>query len=128
MCAGRECGGIREIMRLGEIIEILQAEVIWAEDMEIDIHTACGSDMMSDVLAFVKDQGMLLTGLLNTQAVRTADMLDMRCIVFVRGKMPGEDIVALAKLRGIALLSTKYRMFTACGKLYSAGLPGGCGD
>lgn len=115
-------------MRIGEIIDILKADVIWAEDMDIDIHTACGSDMMSDVLAFVKDQGMLLTGLLNPQAVRTADMLDMRCIVFVRGKAPGEDIVELAKARGIALLSTKYRMFTACGRLYSAGLPGGCNE
>lgn len=112
-------------MRIGEIVKILQADIIWAQDLDVDIHTACGSDMMSDVLAFVKDQGMLLTGLLNPQAVRTADMLDMRCIAFVRGKRPGEDIIELAKTREIALLSTRYRMFTACGKLYRAGLGGG---
>ena len=80
--------------------------------------------MMSDVLAFVKSQGMMLTGLLNPQTVRTADMMDMRCICYVRGKRPGEDIVELAKKREIAILSTKFRMFTACGLLYQAGLTG----
>lgn len=111
-------------MQLHQVIDILQAEVVWVDDPETEILTACGSDMMSDVLAFVKEQGMLLTGLLNAQAVRTADMLDMRCICFVRGKMPGDEMIALAKNRGIALISTRYRMFTACGKLYSAGLSG----
>lgn len=113
-------------MKIREIIDVLKATVISGDDFELDIHTACGSDMMSDALAFVKDQGMLLTGLLNPQAVRTADMLDMRCIVFVRGKVPGDDVVELAKARDIVLLSTNYRMFTACGRLYSAGLGGGC--
>ena len=118
-------------MRLREIMDILQATVICGgrenEDIgEIEIKTACGSDMMSDALAFVKDQAMLLTGLLNPQVVRTADMLDMHCIIFVRGKQPGEDTVQLARERGIVMLSTKYRMFTACGKLYAAGLGGGC--
>lgn len=111
-------------MQIREVIEVLKADVIWAEDLNVEIHTACGSDMMSDALAFVKDQGMLLTGLVNPQAVRTADMLDMRCICFVRGKIPGDDIVELAKTRGIALISTQYRMFTACGRLYSAGIVG----
>ena len=114
-------------MLLNEVIEILKASVICGENLEsIEIKTACGSDMMSDALAFVKDHGMLLTGLLNPQAVRTADMLDMRCIVFVRGKMPGNETIELANERGIILLSTDYRMFTACGRLYAAGLGGGC--
>lgn len=115
-------------MKITEIIDILKAEVICGDDFDIDIHTACGSDMMSDALAFVKDQGMLLTGLLNPQTVRTAEMLDMRCIAFVRGKTPGEDVVNLAKSRDIMLLKTKYRMFTACGKLYASGLGGGCDE
>lgn len=112
-------------MKITEIINVLGAEVICGGEPGLDIHTACGSDLMSDVLAFVKDQGMLLTGLMNPQVVRTAEMLDMRCIAFVRGKQPGEDIIKLAKERGITLLSTGERMFTACGKLYSAGLGGG---
>lgn len=112
-------------MQLKQVIEILEADVIYAEDMELEICTACGSDMMSDALAFVKDQAMLLTGLLNPQTIRTAEMLDMCCVVFVRGKIPGDDIVQLARERGIAVLSTKYRMFTACGRLYAGGLGGG---
>jgi predicted transcriptional regulator len=89
-----------------------------------EVHTACGSDMMSDVLAFVKDQSVLLTGLCNPQAIRTAEMMDIVCIVFVRGKKPEESVIELAKERKIALLSTKLRMFTACGILYGAGLRG----
>ena len=114
-------------MVIGDIIELLDCEIICGEDkLETEIHTACGSDMMSDVLAYVKDQSVLLTGLVNPQVVRTADMMDMRCIVFVRGKRPDDAIIELAEERGIALLSTKFRMFTACGKLYHAGLRGGC--
>ena len=115
-------------MGLGQIIDILEAEVITGGNPDDEILTACGSDMMSDVLAYVKEQGMLLTGLLNPQTVRTAHMMDMTCIAFVRGKMPSVDVVNLANERGITLLSTRYRMFTACGKLYHAGLEGGVDD
>ena len=84
--------------------------------------------MMSDVLAYVKDQAVLLTGLVNIQTVRTADMMDMVCIVFVRGKEPDEDMIALAQRRGMVLLSTAHRMFTACGLLWEGGLRGGKAD
>ena len=93
--------------------------------MDIEVHTACGSDMMSDVLAYVKDQAVLLTGLNNPQVVRTAEMMDMHCVVFVRGKQPDEQILKLADMRGIAVLTTDLPMFTACGLLYDAGLRGG---
>lgn len=115
-------------MKVKDIIDILKAEVIYSDDLDTEVHTACGSDMMSDVLAFVKDQSVLLTGLVNPQVVRTADMMDMVCIVFVRGKLPNETMIELAKKSGIALLSTNYRMFTACGRLYTNGLQGGCED
>lgn len=114
-------------MIIKDIVDLLECEIICGEEhLDAELHTACGSDMMSDVLAFVKDQSVLLTGLVNPQVVRTADMMDMRCIVFVRGKSPSESIIELAHERGIALLKTHYRMFTACGKLYAAGLQGGC--
>ena len=112
-------------MKLGNIVELLDAKVLCGDDMDMEIQTACGSDMMSDALAFIEDQAMLLTGLINPQSVRTAEMLDMRCICFVRGKMPGDDVVELARERGIAVLTNRYRMFSACGKLYQAGLRGG---
>ena len=113
-------------MKICEIVDILKAEVLNEGDMEQEVKTACGSDMMSDVLAFVKDQSVILTGLMNPQVVRTAEMMDMHCIIFVRGKKINQDIVDLAKQKDITVLATPYRMFTACGLLYSNGLGGGC--
>jgi predicted transcriptional regulator len=86
---------------------------------------ACGADLMSDVMAFVKEKVVLLTGLVNPQAIRTADLMDIKVVVLVRGKSPTEDIVAMARENGMVLLSTKYSMFLACGRLYEAGLRGG---
>ncbi|MGI5966248.1 MULTISPECIES: DRTGG domain-containing protein [Anaerotruncus] len=114
-------------MTVQDIKEILKADVLCEGDgLGAEVHTACGSDMMSDVLAFVKDQSVLLTGLVNSQVVRTAEMMDMVCIVFVRGKQPDQAIIDLAQERGIAVMTTPYRMFAACGLLYSNGLRGGC--
>ena len=113
-------------MKIETIVDMLNARVLCGEDkLDSVVNSACGCDMMSDVLAFVKDQAVLLTGLCNPQVVRTAVMMDMRCIVFVRGKQPPEDVVALAEDAGIVVLATDERMYTACGKLYANGLAGG---
>ena len=113
-------------MKIKEIVELLSAKVLCGEDkIEGEVHSACGCDMMSDVLAFVKEQAVLITGLCNPQVVRTAEMMDMRCIVFVRGKMPPAEVVALADEAGIVVMATEERMYVACGLLYSNGLSGG---
>lgn len=113
-------------MKIAEIKEILKAEIICGEhQLDTDLHAACGADMMSDVLAFVKDQAVLLTGLINPQVVRTAEMMDIRCIVFVRGKQPEEALTQLAVERDIVLMKTPFRMFSACGLLFEKGLRGG---
>ena len=113
-------------MKIQQIAELLDAKILCGADrLDGTVNSACGCDMMSDVLAFVKDQAVLLTGLCNPQVVRTAVMMDMRCIVFVRGKQPPEEVVALAEDAGIVVLATDERMYTACGKLYSSGLAGG---
>ena len=113
-------------MKVYEIKEILDAEVICGEDfLDRDVYTACGSDMMSDVLAYVKEQAVLLSGLVNPQVVRTAEMMDLQCIVFVRGKQPDESIIDLARDRDIVLMTTKHPMFASCGMLYEKGLRGG---
>ena len=110
-------------MKISQIQELLDAEVICGEDqLDEEVNSACGSDMMSDVLAYVKDQAVLLTGLVNPQVVRTAEMMDMVCVVFVRSKSPTEEMVTLAKEHGMVLLKTRKRMYEACGKLYTAGL------
>ena len=115
-----------EGMTILEIKEILGARVLSGEEwLDKEVHTACGSDMMSDVLAFVKDQAVLLTGLCNPQVIRTAEMMDIVCIVFVRDKKPDEEMIRLANEREIPLLATGHRMFSACGILYEKGLRGG---
>lgn len=114
------------IMKIRRIKELLDAKVLCGEEnLDNEVYSACGSDMMSDVLAFVKDQAVLLTGLVNPQVIRTAEMMDMKCIVFVRSKMPTADMIELAKESGIVLLASKLRMYEACGKLYAGGLTGG---
>ena len=110
-------------MKISTIRDLLLADVVCGEEHLGDhVYSACGSDMMSDVLAYVKDQAVLLTGLMNTQVVRTAVMMDMRCIVFVRGKQPTPEIVELAQESGIVVLSSAKRLYEACGILYANGL------
>ena len=112
-------------MYLKEVRDILSATVLCGEEkLDMEVHSACGSDFMSDVLAFVKNQAVLLTGMVNPQVIRTADMMDMKCIVFVRGKMPDETMLALARDRDIVVMATPQRMYVACGMLYTNGLRG----
>lgn len=110
-------------MKISEISTLLGANVLCCKDsLSHEVHSACGSDMMSDVLAYVKNQAVLLTGLVNPQVIRTAMMMDMRCIVFVRDKKPSDEMIELAAEADIVLLSTPLRMFDACGILYTEGL------
>ena len=112
-------------MKISEIQELLNAEIVCGEEsLDREVSSACGSDMMSDVLAYVKDQAVLLTGLVNSQVVRTAEMMDMVCVVFVRSKCPTEEMIALARESNMVLLKTTKRMYEACGKLYASGLGG----
>ena len=109
-------------MKISTIKDLLDADVVCCEEsLGRHVYSACGSDMMSDVLAFVKDQAVLLTGLVNSQVIRTAEMMDMNCIVFVRSKMPTTELIELARESGIVLLATSKRMYEACGILYSNG-------
>lgn len=113
-------------MLLKKIKEILNAEVIYGDELlNIDIESGCGADLMSDVLAFTKENSLLLTGLTNSQLVRTAEMVDIKAICIVRNKIPDQECIELAKNKNIPLLKTKLPMFEACGKLYKNGLPGG---
>lgn len=112
-------------MKLSKIKELLDATVYAGEDnMDMEIEEACGSDLMSDVLAYVKEQALLLTGLQNLQVLRTAEMMDIEAVLFVRGKVPSDEIIEFAKSRGIALLTTELPMFISCGLLYENGLHG----
>jgi predicted transcriptional regulator len=110
-------------MKIDTVRQLLDAQVACGDELlDTEVFSACGSDMMSDVLAYVKDQAVLLTGLINEQVIRTAAMMDMRCVVFVRGKLPSPDMVDLAWQNGIVVLTSAMRMFEACGTLYCSGL------
>ncbi len=113
-------------MKVREIAQILSADILCGgESLDTEVYSACGSDMMSDVLAFVKDQAVLITGLCNPQVIRTAEMLDMKCVIFIRNKKPDKLIVDMAKAKGIIVLCSPLRMYSACGLLYAAGLGAG---
>ena len=110
-------------MKLSQVKEILKATILTGEEfIEKEVNSACGCDLMSDVLAFVKDRALLLTGLINPQVIRTAEMMDIEAIIFVRGKEPDDSIIGMAKMKDIVLMSTEYPLYTACGMLYSEGL------
>jgi predicted transcriptional regulator len=113
-------------VKISEIVDAVNAEVLCCKDkLSDEVFSACAADMMSDVLAFVKDQAVLVTGLCNPQVIRTAEMMDIRCVLLVRNKRPDAVILELAETKGIVVLSSRHRMFIACGLLYTAGLSGG---
>jgi len=112
-------------VRLREVIEALEAEVVLGEDrLDLEIPTGGGCDMISDLLFFGKPGMLLLTGLTQPVVVRTAMLMDMSAIAFVRGKRPDEDAVEAAREAGMPLLVTPHSLYDCCGRLYARGLPG----
>jgi hypothetical protein len=110
-------------MTVVEAVTLLDGQFFTGEDKaELEVASACGADLMSDVMAFVKDRVLLLTGLVNPQVIRTAELLDIHAIIFVRGKIPGRDMIEMAEESDIILAGSKLPMFISCGKLYEAGL------
>ena len=112
-------------MKLSDVKEILNADVIVGEEhLDLEVKTAFGADLMSDVLAFAKAGSLLLTGLTNSQVIRTANILDIAAIILVRGKKPSTETINLAKELKIPLLTTKYILFETAGRLYAKGIVG----
>jgi predicted transcriptional regulator len=111
-------------MKLSEVISIIEGNLFVNNvDLDIEIKGGCGADLMSDVLAAIQPDAILFTGLCNPQVVRTAQMADVRAVVFVRGKQPPPETIAMAASENLPLLSSPYGMFELCGRLYQAGLP-----
>lgn len=111
-------------MTISQAAAILDCQVVCGkENLDKPLSSGCGADLMSDVLAFAKDGCILLTGMVNPHVVRTAEMLDVPCIVFVRGKKPAEDVIELARQTGATLMTCDCTLYEACGRLYMQGLP-----
>lgn len=111
-------------MKLEEIARAVNGQVLFNPTFDLEIEEAFASDLMSDVLALASADMLLITGLINMQAIRTAEMADMPAILFVRGKTPTEEMMTLARDVGIAILVSPYTMYETCGLLYAAGLRG----
>ena len=113
-------------MKLAEIRDVLDCEVLaGGDDLSVDIETVVASDGMSEILAFARPGALMLTGLTNIQSVRTADIANVRAMIYIRGKRPTEETIKVARNCGIPVLATKLGMFDVCGILYKLGLKGG---
>lgn len=116
-------------MKLEAILQCLQAKALCAnaeESLNLEYQAAFATDLMSDALALIQsgsDAMVLLTGLANTQSIRTAEMLDIKLVIYVRAKKLPDLDLDLAKETGISVYSTEYTMYEACGRLYALGLP-----
>jgi hypothetical protein len=120
------CGKEKVIMQIKEVLEILKGEVICGEEnLNMEVKMACGCDLMSHVLAFIKhEKTLLLTGLTTPQAIYIADAVNVKAICFVRGKRPMDETVQLARERDMVLMLVSIPLYEACGKLYKEGLIG----
>ena len=113
-------------MKICDLIDLLHARALTTiQNPKHEIYYACGADLMSDVLRFSPGKGILITGLTNIHALRTAEMAGISCVLFVRGKLPPDDVVEEAEQESIVLLQTDRPMFETCGLLYSGGVKSG---
>ncbi len=112
-------------MELIDIKNILRAEVLTGEEqLNMTIEAGTASDLMSDMLTGQNTDTVLLTGLCNTQAIRTSVIAGVKAIVFVRKKRPAPEVIQLAVKHQLPLLLTPFTMFSSCGRLFAKGLKG----
>lgn len=110
---------LAEIVSLLGCTELLDLEGAGNRDI-----TGCfAADLMSEVLAFCGHGPLLVTGLTNVQSLHTAEIVDVKAILYVNGKCPDVQVLALARARELPLLSTTMTMYEACGRLHRGGLP-----
>uniref|UniRef100_A0A7C3SMC2 DRTGG domain-containing protein n=1 Tax=Dictyoglomus turgidum TaxID=513050 RepID=A0A7C3SMC2_9BACT len=114
-------------MKAKEIVELINGKVLAGENLldEVDIKKAFAADLMSDVLAMVTSNErdvVLITGITNSQIVRTAEILDIPMIIICRGKVVPKEVIELSKEKGIILVSTDKIVFEVSGILYNKGI------
>lgn len=111
-------------MKVRDVLYLINGQLLsTSADLDREVKGGCGADLMSDVLASIQPEAVLLTGLCNPQVVRTAQMADVAAIILVRGKVPPQETIDLASDENLALISSPYGMFELCGRLHRAGLP-----
>lgn len=111
-------------MNVKELVKLIDGHLLNpSANLNREIKGGCGADLMSDVLASIQPEAVLLTGLCNPQVIRTSMMADVAAIIIVRGKNIPKETIDLAKEEDIALISSPFGMFELAGRLYKAGLP-----
>jgi predicted transcriptional regulator len=112
-------------MKLSEIVDKLDATLLTGADkLDKDISRCGASDLMSDILAALSEDSILLTGLTTVQVIRTATVAGVGAVIFVRGKKAPPEVIAMAEAQGLPLISSPYSMFVSCGRLHAANLTG----
>lgn len=109
-------------MDLSEIIDLVSAKLVAGDVNGVVVEKGFSSDLMSDVLTIDTEKIILITGTCNVQAIRTAEMADIQCILLVRGKKASHDMVKIANENKIVIIETALSMFNTVGLLYKAGL------
>ncbi len=110
-------------MKISEIVDVLNARVVCGSDkLNTEVRYAFASDLMSDVLTLDTENLMLVTGLANLQVIRTAEMADIFCVVFVRDKKVTPEMKKIAEENHIVILESPYSMFRAVSVLHDCGL------
>jgi predicted transcriptional regulator len=112
-------------MNLQEVYDLLDAEILVGRDqMHAELTTAFAADTMSDLLAFGRAGGILLTRMTSPQVIRTSDIMDIAAIIMIRGKIPSQEVIQLAEELHVPILATRFPQFEAAGLLYAKGLRG----
>jgi predicted transcriptional regulator len=112
-------------MNLRDVCNLLDAEILVGGDqMDAELTTAFAADTMSDLLAFGRTGGLLLTRMTSPQVIRTSDILDIAAIIMIRGKVPAGEVIQLAEELHVPILATRLPQFEASGLLYGKGLRG----
>lgn len=110
-------------MQIGNIAELLNAKVLTPElDLSSEVNYAFTSDLMSDVLTGDYHQTLLITGLSNLQALRTAEMSDIREVIIGRSKEVSREMIELANESNIVLIQSSYSLYRISGILFEAGI------
>lgn len=111
-------------MIVNELVQLIHGTVLSSTaDLSAEVNGCGAADLMSDVLASLQPEAVLLTGLCNPQVIRTAQMADITAVVVVRGKVPPKDTIDLADLEGIPLITTPMGLYEVCGRLFEVNIP-----
>jgi DRTGG domain. len=110
-------------MKIADIVKVLEAEVITGADkLDDEVLYGFASDLLSDVLTVDSERMLLLTGMANLQTIRTAEMSEIICIVFVRDKKMSYEMIDLAIENDIVTIESSFSLFRAILVLHDNGL------